>query len=339
MTLPAFAMTPTLAELPFNLLDWFLFFILALFLVSGYRKGLLWQALAIVGVIASFVVAGRYHAALAETSVFEGIRSHSAQAALVTAFLVIFIAMSFFTGLLAAWIGRRLRERGLGSIDKGLGAVVGLAKGVVLLGGIAIGLQQWALPQGIALPADVQQKADTAVGESWLVPRLADSCIYLIDQIPQAERDEIAKFWNEQKEVFFGKNEEAAGAGEGSESGTEGTESSPLGTQLSADPSAGGVKPNQLTDSTPGTASSATGEKVVEGAQAKKPARKDEVDIITRLAEKPGGRLPDLGTLRRLTAESGAARLRPAASSKDSGSLVPGTARDGDAKPATSGKD
>jgi len=323
---------PMLAEMPLNLLDWFLLLVLLFFLVSGFRKGLIWQVLAIVGVIIAFLVAGRYHVALAETSPFEWVRNQSAQAALVAAFLVIFIAVSFFTGLIASSIGKRMRERGLGTADKSLGAVIGLAKGVLLLGGVAIGIQQWTLPQGIAMPADVQGKADSIVAESFLVPRLSDACIWMIDKIPQAEREKIAEFWEAQKKIFLGekgeKDEKASPTGEGTT-----PDAGELSTRLNADPGARiepGIEPlGDRGTATPTPAAAKTEGDGAMGDADSKPAQ----DIISRLAEKPGGRLPDLGTLRRFHVERNAARTSPLGGTSDL-KLTPGTAPENEATPA-----
>src|SRR5690606_6176244 len=61
---------------------------------------------------------------------------------LLTAFAAIFVVVLVLTALVAAAISKLLRSAGLGPLDRGLGAVFGLARGMlvviilVLLGGL-----------------------------------------------------------------------------------------------------------------------------------------------------------------------------------------------------------
>jgi uncharacterized membrane protein required for colicin V production len=286
-----------------NILDYVLLAILVFFVFSGFRRGFLWQLISIAGVVGAFILAGRYHAPLAETGIFAGIREKSAQGALITSFLGIFIAISLVTGFIASWIGRKLEERGFGSYDKLFGAILGGAKAVLLLGGAAVGLQQYGLPEGATVPIDLQKKTDSWIAGSYLVPRLSQGCFAIIELIPRAERDEIAEFYAKHKEIFSGKDDE-------SEKGPDGTAKKPPEGLV-----------NSLTDGTKPAAgtSPSPASTAADGATRK-------LDPITRIAgESNSGRLPDLGSLRRFQTEFRDASLVPSSAKEDEAKLAPST--------------
>ena len=176
-----------------NALDYILLAILLLFVIFGYRRGFVWQALSIAGVIGAIFVAARYHASVAEMGILESIRSRSENAALVTAFVGIFILLTLITGFIVGKIGSRIQDKGLKSFDKTFGAVLGLAKGVLLLGGVAIAIQQFGLPEENALVSeDARQRSEGFVADSLLVPKLAEGCLVVIEMIPEPARDQLA---------------------------------------------------------------------------------------------------------------------------------------------------
>jgi len=186
-----------------NVLDYVLLALLLIFLVSGYRKGFLWQALAIVGVCVSFFVAARFHTPLAETSVFDSFRERSPSLALVVSFVGIFFILVAVTSLLTRTIGRKVKKESTRDLDKWLGALLGTAKGVILLGGIGLAFQEWGFEEGAAIPAEFQEKGEGLVRESLLVPMLTDGCFAMIDLMPTGAKQEIAEVFD--TEIFTGK--------------------------------------------------------------------------------------------------------------------------------------
>ena len=199
-----------------NVLDYVLLGILLLFLFFGYRKGFIRQALSIAGVITAFYLGARYHAPLAGTSIFSSIRERSETAALVISFVGIFLVTAFVTGLLAAAIGRKMKDNAMCGYDRTLGGFLGVAKGVFLLGGIAIALQQFGLPEGTAIgeviPADAQEKTEGLIAESVLVPHLAKGCLELIALIPQEDLEEITRAYKERLVSGNAENSDDSGS-------------------------------------------------------------------------------------------------------------------------------
>jgi len=185
-----------------NFLDWVLLGVLLFFVALGYRKGFLAQLLQILAIVGSFVVASRFYLALAENALFEGMRQRSATAAQVTAWVVLFFVAGAILSVVASAIARRFQNEHLKAGDRWLGALFSSAKGVVLLGGIALGLQEWKFPAGTALPADDQKTAEGLVTSSLLVPRLADACFVLVDMIPPQQRAELRKMVDERRLHF-----------------------------------------------------------------------------------------------------------------------------------------
>lgn len=183
-----------------NVTDYIILGILLVFLITGYRKGFLMQALSIIGVAVAFVLASLYHARLAGTAMFETFRQSNESGALVAAFVCIFFFTAGITGLLATWIRRKTKKKIEGGLNKSLGALLGLASGTVLLGGLALGLQEWRLPQGAVVPVklqDIQEKGQDLVADSYLIPYLTSGCLALIDVIPQEGREELVKLYQE----------------------------------------------------------------------------------------------------------------------------------------------
>ncbi|MCZ6794879.1 MAG: CvpA family protein [Planctomycetota bacterium] len=180
-----------------NVLDYVLLAILLVFLVSGYRKGFILQTLSIVGILVAFFVASYYHAPLANTTLFEDFRADRPTASLVISFLCIFFLTAGVTGLLAHWIRGKTQKKGRSGLDRSFGGLLGVAGGAVLLGSVALGLQQWGMDEGVLVPAGVQEKGRELIAESWMVPKLTDSCLALIALIPQGGREEIARAWRE----------------------------------------------------------------------------------------------------------------------------------------------
>ena len=182
-----------------NPLDYVLIGVLLFFLITGYIKGFLAQFLQILAIVGSFLLASRFYLAVAENDLFEGMREHSLGAAQVTAWIGVFLCSGALLSVLASFVAKRFQNEHLRLGDRWLGALLSTAKGAILLGGIALGLQEWKFPQGIALPAAEQRTAEGLVTSSVLVPRLADACFSLVQQIPARQREALRQMIEERR--------------------------------------------------------------------------------------------------------------------------------------------
>lgn len=220
-----------------NALDYALIVALLLSLFVGFRRGFVVQILGIVGVALGLFLAARFDSRLASMPVFEGVREHNTQTALVIAFLVIFFLVAALTSLITTLIRRKIRRSAAGGSDRWLGGLVGLAKGVLILGGVAIGLKQWALEGGAVIPAHIHEKGSSWVADSTLIPWLADGCLTLVAFVPRTEREKLVEMYIAQKkEILEGQivvegEDVASRTGETDERG-EGVEARPVGAGL-----------------------------------------------------------------------------------------------------------
>ncbi len=176
-----------------NPLDYVLIGVLLFFFVAGYVKGFLAQFLQILAILASFFLASRFYLAVAENSLFEGMRQKSASAAQVTAWVGIFFVSGAILSVLTSLAAKRFQNEHMRPGDRWLGALFSAAKGVILLGGIALGLQEWKFPNGTALPPAEQRAAEGLVTSSVLVPRLGEACFAVVSAIPTQQRDALRK--------------------------------------------------------------------------------------------------------------------------------------------------
>ena len=111
-------------------IDWMLLTALLLSLLIGAWRGLVFEALSLVGWVVAFV-AGRYLGwALGQWLPMgdwpEGVRH-------AVGFAMVFVLMAFLWGLLAAAGRRLIQASGLRPVDRALGGAFGLLRGVLLL--------------------------------------------------------------------------------------------------------------------------------------------------------------------------------------------------------------
>ena len=144
-----------------NALDYALIAVLVGFFIYGYIKGLLRQILVALAVGGSFFLAAKYHYELAAADFVGGIRERSESVALVAAFVGILFASAAITSVLASLVARRLESESLASGNRWLGGLVSMIVGVILLGGAAVGLEEWQVPEGVIgrIPDSTQKKA------------------------------------------------------------------------------------------------------------------------------------------------------------------------------------
>lgn len=113
-----------------NLVDVFLLSVLAVSVVIGTFRGLVYEMLATFGWVASFWLAQRYAAAAAAWLPVGGA---SEPLQLAAGFLALLVSCMLAFGLLAV-VGKKLMQSlGLSPVDRTLGAGFGLARGLVAL--------------------------------------------------------------------------------------------------------------------------------------------------------------------------------------------------------------
>ena len=121
------------------LTDWLLLGVLAGSMVLGFWRGLVYEVLSLAGWLAAFLAAQWFaEDALGFLPFVQG-APKSVQYAV--AFVGVFVATLFASGLLS-WLIKKLVETvGLRPVDRSLGALFGLARGVVVLLVVTVLLQ------------------------------------------------------------------------------------------------------------------------------------------------------------------------------------------------------
>ncbi|RYX88899.1 MAG: CvpA family protein [Comamonadaceae bacterium] len=110
--------------------DWIFVAVLALSLLIGAWRGLVYEVLSLLGWAVSFYVAQWFAPVVAEhlpmTTVSEPVRY-------AAAFVLLFIVSVFVAGLLSVLVKKLIEAIGLRPVDRTLGALFGLVRGVILL--------------------------------------------------------------------------------------------------------------------------------------------------------------------------------------------------------------
>lgn len=117
------------------LVDWILLGILGLSLLVGAWRGLVFEVLSVFVWIAAFVLAQWYAPDVAAKLPLAGTAESLRYAA---GFVVVFIGSAFVAGLFVQLIKRLVTAVGLRPVDRTLGAVFGLIRGMILLLAIAV---------------------------------------------------------------------------------------------------------------------------------------------------------------------------------------------------------
>lgn len=122
-----------------SLTDWVLLGVLLASMVVGLWRGLVYEVLSLAGWVAAFVVAQWLAADVVGWLPF--VKGAPASVQYAVAFAVVFVATVFAAGLVS-WLIKKLVETvGLRPVDRTLGGVFGLARGVVLLLALTVVLQ------------------------------------------------------------------------------------------------------------------------------------------------------------------------------------------------------
>ncbi|MDB5871817.1 MAG: colicin production protein [Ramlibacter sp.] len=126
-------------------LDWVFVAVLALSLLLGAWRGLVYEVLSVISWIAAFIVAQWLAPEAAALLPMSGSAEPVRYAA---GFVAVFIAVVFAGGLLA-WLTKKLVEAvGLRPVDRILGAVFGAVRGAVLLLAMAAVINMTPLKNG-----------------------------------------------------------------------------------------------------------------------------------------------------------------------------------------------
>lgn len=122
-----------------SLTDWVLLGVLLASMLVGFWRGLVYEVLSLAGWVAAFILA-QWMAA--DAVVFlPFLQEAAAQVQYAVAFGLVFVVALFAAGLLS-WLVKKLVETvGLRPVDRALGGIFGLARGVVLLLALTVVLQ------------------------------------------------------------------------------------------------------------------------------------------------------------------------------------------------------
>jgi membrane protein required for colicin V production len=133
--------------------DWIFLALLAASMVLGLWRGLVYEVLSVIGWIAAFVLAQWF---APQVAVQLPMQTSSETLRYAAAFVLIFVVSVFAAGLITALMKKLISAVGLSPIDRILGAVFGLFRGLILLLAICVvahmtSLQEsdwWAESQG-----------------------------------------------------------------------------------------------------------------------------------------------------------------------------------------------
>lgn len=121
------------------LTDWVLLGVLLASMVVGFWRGLVYEVLSLAGWVAALVVAQWLAPEVVGWLPF--VKGAPASVQYAVAFAVVFVGTVFAAGMVS-WLIKKLVETvGLRPVDRTLGGVFGLARGVVLLLALTVVLQ------------------------------------------------------------------------------------------------------------------------------------------------------------------------------------------------------
>lgn len=154
------------------LLDWAVLAILCASLLLGAFRGLVYEVLSVLGWIAAFVAAQWF---AADVAAMLPIGDAPSTLRFAVGFVLVFVAAAFAAGLMAHLIKTLVQAVGLRPVDRVLGAVFGLLRGViwVLIGGVVVhltGLHQgawWQESRSAGVVTDVLHNARPLLPEAF----------------------------------------------------------------------------------------------------------------------------------------------------------------------------
>jgi membrane protein required for colicin V production len=126
--------------------DWVLVAVLGFSMVLGAWRGLVYEVLSVLGWAVSFYAA-QYFAPLVAGLL--PLQSSSDAVLYAAAFVLVFVAAVFATGLLAFLLKKLIEAMGLRPVDRTMGAAFGLVRGVILLLAAAVVMDMTALKNSV----------------------------------------------------------------------------------------------------------------------------------------------------------------------------------------------
>jgi membrane protein required for colicin V production len=127
-----------------TLFDYLLLFVLISSIVISTLRGLVREVLSLASWIAAFVVANAYGATLAQW-LPEAVPGEMVR--LIAAFVILFIGVRILMGLLMVLVEALIKASGLTVVDRGLGSLFGLARGLLIVLTAVLLCGMTAIPQ------------------------------------------------------------------------------------------------------------------------------------------------------------------------------------------------
>jgi membrane protein required for colicin V production len=124
--------------------DWILFAALAASMLLGALRGLVYEVLSVMGWIAAFLLAQWFSPDVAEKLPMQNSSEALRYAA---AFVLVFIASVFLAGLISALMKKIISAVGLRPVDRMMGAIFGLFRGLILLLALSVVVHMTALQE------------------------------------------------------------------------------------------------------------------------------------------------------------------------------------------------
>jgi len=124
--------------------DWILIALLTASMLVGAWRGLVYEVLSVIGWIAAFLLAQWFAPDVAEKLPMQSSGETLRYAA---AFVLVFIASVFVAGLLSALMKKLISAVGLRPVDRILGAVFGIFRGLILLLALSVVVHMTALQE------------------------------------------------------------------------------------------------------------------------------------------------------------------------------------------------
>jgi membrane protein required for colicin V production len=118
-----------------NWVDIALLVILGLSVLLGIWRGLVYEVLSVAGWVIAFFVAQRY---AAEVALMLPMAQFAPALQLAAGFALVFIATAFACGLVSWLVRKMVASVGLRPVDRVLGAVFGVARGLLILLGLTV---------------------------------------------------------------------------------------------------------------------------------------------------------------------------------------------------------
>jgi membrane protein required for colicin V production len=124
--------------------DWILIAALAASMLLGALRGLVYEVLSVMGWMAAFLLAQWFSPDVAEKLPMQNSGEALRYAA---AFVLVFIASVFLAGLISALMKKIISAVGLRPVDRMMGAIFGLFRGLILLLALSVVVHMTALQE------------------------------------------------------------------------------------------------------------------------------------------------------------------------------------------------